>query len=918
MIKIKIKYFLIVIILCFLGLNVSGYKLEALNLKCENRFSPVGINTKSPRLSWQIECREKRNIMQSSFQILVASSEMLLNETDADMWNSGEIENSINIKYKGKKLQSGKRYYWKVRIKDNNGEYSSFSAPSFFETAFLEQDDWKAKWIAAPNVWDWPEFLKRRKRLEGMEDNSPWANNSPLFRKEFQCTKEVESARMYVTGLGYYEAYINGKKVGDHQLDPAFTRYDKTILYAVYDISNLLKGKNAVGIMIGNGWFNMFSKAVWGFDHAPWRGKPRALMQIEVIFTDGTKQIIGTDETWKTAPGPVVFNSVRQGMVYDAPADPKGWKLPGFKEDKWKPVFIVPSPGGILKAQTIEPIRIYKEFSPIEIAKKKDGRYILDFGQNMAGWAKIKVKGRKDDCIILKYGEEVVDNSVFQDNIKVFTNGIVQTDKYVLSGDTTETLETKFTFHGFRFIEVINFPGELHEKSVTAIAANTDLKPRGYFKCSDPLINKIQQNTLWSYRSNFMGYPLDCPQREKNGWTGDAHLAVETGLWNFHSNVAYTKYVEDMADEQQNDGNLPAIIPSSQWGYYQFNGPDWIGAYIIIPWEMYLFNGDREILARHYEGMKKMFAFFTGKAKNYILSYGLGDHTYTRSKRNVSLTSTAYYFKFANILYEISKILDQQEDKLYFKNTAANIKNAFNQNFYNSETGIYGDGSQTNQSCPLFMDLVEEEQKKKVIEQLLTAIKKTDYHIDAGILGAKYLPHALADNGYAKEAYKIITNKTYPGWGWWIQQGATTLWEQWDGRASQQNASLNHIMFGDVSNWFYQNIAGIKPDIKSPGFKHFFIESQLIHHIEWCDAKFESPYGNINVKWEKKNGKLILNLEVPGNTTASVSLPAKTEKEILEGGSSLKKRGIKVFSTNRGTLFAELGSGSYLFEFPFN
>ena len=905
------------ILLCFIliifSVPIMGQQVK--NLRCNYLLDPLGIDDINPRFSWEIVFQKKRNVVQSSFKVLVATREELLTETDADCWNSGEIKSdqSQQVKYEGKTLISCKRYYWKVKVTIRGINAVIYSEPSYFETGLLYADEWKAQWISAPNIWNWPAFLESRKNNAKL-DTSPWDNRSPLFRKEFALKKEVKSARMYVSGLGYYEAFLNGKRIGDRQLDPAFSRYDKTILYATYDITPLLGKENAIGIMLGNGWYNMPSKAVWGFDHAPWRGKPRAIMQVLVAYTDGTQELITTDQTWKTAPAPVTFNSVRQGMIYDARLEQAGWDQAGFNDEKWVPVFVVPSPGGVMRAESIDPIREWKQVPPIKIMKRQGGRYLVDFGQDMAGWIRIKAKGSEGDTITIKYGEQLVNDSVFQGNIKVFTQGFVQTDRFILRDEADETFETKFTYHGFRFVEIGGYTGELTKDDLKAVAAGTDFRSRGTFVCSDSIINKIQRNTIWSFRSNFYGYPTDCPQREKNGWTGDAQLVVETGLWNFHSNQAYAKYLQDIADEQRNDGNLPAIIPSSGWGYYQYNGPDWIGAYIIIPWQMYIFDGDKAILAKHYEGMKRLIGFFTSKAENHILSYGLGDHTYERSKRNIPLTSTAYYYQFASIMARVSKLLGNENDHLYFSDLSEKIKAAFNEKFHYSQTGKYGNGNQTNQSCPLFMGLTEPRHIEQTLQLLVDTICENDNHIDAGILGAKFVPQALADNGRADVAYKVIRNRTFPGWGWWIDQGATTLWEEWDGRKRQQNASLNHIMFGDVSNWFYLNIAGIRPDMNHPGFKHFFIEPKLSTELDWCTTVFESNYGAIHVDWKKSGQKLSLKLTVPCNTTATVTLPVNLQTDARESGRSLKKSGLTFNNADSGKLSIEVGSGTYEFE----
>ena len=907
-----------VCILAFLILgpgSLFGNGLVVKNISCDYQHAPMGIDKRSPRLGWEISCEGKRNVMQSAYHIMVASSKDLLDADEADMWDTGEIlsDNSIQVSYEGKELISGKRYFWKVRIRDKSGALSPFSEPSIFEMALLEEEDWKAKWISAPSVASWPRFLQERGR-KTEKDKSPWEEGSPLFRKEFSLKSDIASARMYVSGLGYYEAFMNGEKVGDHQLDPVFTRYDKTVMYAVYDVGSMLKENNTIGIMLGNGWYNMFTSAVWGFDHAPWRGKPRVIMQVEVLYEDGSREMITSDDSWKTSPGPLTFNSVRQGVVHDARLEQEGWNTNGFDDGKWEHVFIVPTPGGELRAQTMEPIRAITELSPVNIERKKDGRYILDFGRNMAGWSRVIVKGQRGDTLTLKYGEALVGDSVYQDNVDHFIDGFAQVDRFILAGEESDTFETKFSYHGFQYIEVSGFPGELTEESISAIVANTDFRTRGVFECSNEIINKTQQNTLRSFLSNYHGYPTDCPQREKNGWTGDAQVAVETGLWNFHSNTAYAKYVQDMTDEQRADGNLPAIIPGSQWGYYNYNGPDWVGAYLIIPWQMYLFDGDVETLEKHYGGMKRLHAYYTGIAEDHIVSTGLGDHTYDRSKRVVPLTSTAYYYMFSEILARTSELLGMEEDQEYFSELSAGIKKAFNAKFYDPATGIYGNGTQTNQSCPIFFGLVEDEEKEKVVNKLAEMVRDNGGNIDAGILGAKYVPHALSENGYAELAYQMIIDEDFPGWGWWVKQGATTLWEQWDGLPEGSNASLNHIMFGDVSNWFYQNIAGIRPDQDAPGFKHFFVEPRLTEQLDWSHASYESPYGLIKLDWRKEGAKLYLEVDVPCDTSATVSLPAQSEKEIREGGRSLKNRKIEPISGKPGHISLDLGSGSYSFE----
>ncbi|MCP4311260.1 MAG: family 78 glycoside hydrolase catalytic domain [Bacteroidetes bacterium] len=875
------------------------------NLKCESVLNPLGIDNTTPCFSWEIAANDLYDVQQTACQILVASSEEILKKNKADVWDSGmrNSSQSIQVPFEGIPLTSNQRYYWKARVKTNKGT-SAYSEASYFEMGMLSQQDWKARWIAAPNVWEFGEFLHQRKT--GKDEPIHWDEDAPLLRHEFTCEKAIQSARMYICGVGYYEAYLNGKKVGDHRLDPAFTRYDKRLLYVTYDVTSMLQKENAVGIMLGNGWYNMNSKAVWGFDRAPWRGKPRALMQIEVEYADGSKETIISDDNWKAQKAPVTHNNIRVGMTYDARLEQPGWNTANYDDSKWYDVFEMPSPGGILRAQTIDPIRVFKTFSPGSIKRLENGNYVVDFGQNMAGWISLKATGESDEKISVRYGEDLTsEGQVDQSNlIRHMQENEVQTNHFILKGEGEEYFENKFTYHGFQYVEVLNYPGELDEKDITAHAATTHFEERGHFTCSNELVNKIQHATLWAYMSNFHGYPTDCPHREKNGWTGDAQLVVETGLFNYHSIKGYEKYLDDMADEQRPNGNLSAIIPTSQWGYSGYNGPAWIGAYPIIAWNLYLFNGNLEVLEKHYEGMKKMVDYFSSLAENHILSIGLGDWAPADTKTPVPLTSTVYYYHFADIISQSAALLAYEDDSRQYADLAKKIKKALNAEFYDAKTGKYCNGSQTAQSSPLFFGAVPDEQKQKVIESLIKEIEAKNYHIDAGILGSKYVPQVLAQNGHADIAYRIIIQPVYPGWGNWIERGATTLWEHWARRDTKKHASLNHIMFGDVSNWFYQYIAGIRPDYKAPGFKHFYVEPMLTEHLDWAKADFESAYGTIIAEWKKQNDQITLDVQVPANTSATIILP---KGELTNVDVSMFKN----ISEEHGKTVIKVGSGNY-------
>ncbi len=903
-----------VIVLCITSIVIAGCNdkveenITVYGLTSDYQINPLGIDNTIPRFGWKIVSDDRYDVHQLAYQILVAGSKENINNNKGDLWNSGMITSSqsIQVPFEGKPLASKKRYYWKVRVKTNKGT-SAYSDASYFETGLLEKEDWQAQWIAAPSVWEFRAFVNQRQNREAKPIY--WEEDAPLLRYEFNCDTSISSARMYICGVGYYEAYLNGEKVGDHRLDPAFTRYDKRLLYVTYDVTSMLQKDNAVGLMLGNGWYNMNSKAVWGFDRAPWRGKPRALMQIEVQYEDGTQEIITTNKHWKAQKAPITYNNIRVGMTYDARLEKPGWNSSNYDDSKWYDVYVMPSPGGILKTQDIDPIRPFKTFNPISIKRLGNANFIVDFGQNMAGWATLKAKGRKGHLITLKYGEDLLpDGHLDQANVIAhMREDEVQVNRFILKGSGEESFENKFTYHGFQYVEVLDYPGELTSDDIKAIAVTTDFRKRGSFACSNELINKIQDCTLWAYRSNFHGYPTDCPHREKNGWTGDAQLLVETGLFNFHSIKGYEKFLDDMADEQRSDGNMAAIIPTSQWGYFWGNGPAWIGAYHIIAWNLYQFSGDTNILGRHYGGLKRMVDYFTSQAEGHILSIGLGDWAPADTQTPVSLTSTVYYYHFADIVSKSAALLGYEQDQKHYRDLADNIKTALNTEMYDAKSGKYSNGSQTAQSAPLYFGLVPDKEKEKVLSQLLEAVKAKDYHIDTGILGAKYVPHVLAQNGYADIAYRILTQTTYPSWGNWIERGATTLWEHWGGRDLKKGGSLNHIMYGDVSNWFYQYIAGIRPDYAAPGFKHFFIEPMLTDKMDWAKADFESEYGAISVDWKKQNDKLMLNVEVPVNTSATILLPQ----------GRLKNPDLGIFRkvcTDQEKISIEVGSGNYSIE----
>jgi len=732
---------------------------------------------------------------------------------------------------------------------------------------------------------------------------------SPLLRKEFEVTKPVRSAYVFISGLGYYEMSLNSQKVGDHKLDPAFTKYDTRALYVTYDVTDSLKsGKNAIGVMLGNGWFNMHTRAEWNFDRSPWRDEPKMILQMNITYQDGTSETVVSDETWKGSAGAVVFDSIRNGEYYDARLEKLGWDGVGFDDSDWGNAQSAKETGVKLSAQIMPAIKVIETIKPVKIAEPEEGVYVFDMGVNFAGWVKLKTSGPAGTKVKMRYSERLNSQGlVDQSGIAVFVfNGPFQTDTYILKGKGIEQWEPRFTYHGFRYVEVTGLAEKPTLETLEGQFASTAFEQIGEFECSNEMFNTIQEITLRAYRSNFYGYPTDCPQREKNGWTGDAHLAAEMGLYNFASAPGYTKWMNDFRDAQYDNGSLPGIVPTSGWGY--LIGPGWDSAYFLIPWYMYTYCGDVGILESHYDELKLYIEFLKARAKDNIIEYGLGDWVPAKTKTPTPLVTTAFYYLDNVILAKIAEIVSKPEDAKQYNDLALKVKQSFNKRFYKGD-GVYGNGSQTSLLTALYYNLVEDSNRQAVFDKLLEAVQENDYHLDSGIMGTKYLFNVLSEGGKNDVAYRVANQKTFPSYGDWIEKGATTLWEDWKGAAS-----LNHIMFGDISAWFFRNFGSIKPDVNRPGFKHIIIEPQPAGDLKWAKAKYDCPYGEIKSQWEIEGDKFELKVTVPFNTSATVYVPAEgswakdNSSKILPGHDS------NLIKVTQGNVIFNVGSGTYIFK----
>ncbi len=882
------KSFLIVAI-SFLGLLVYGQ--NPVGLQTDYLENPIGLDNNKPRLAWKID-DSRQGAKQLAYRLVVGvDSEIVGSVKGAEtatgngiIWDSGKVSSDVQlVPYGGKDLVPYTKYYWKVIIWDENGNDSGSEVQSF-ETGMMGTGNWQGNWIS-----------------DGRDINYKQA---PLFRKKFKVDKEIESARVYIAVAGLYELHVNGERIGDHRLDPMYTNFDKRNLYVTYDITDQLqKGDNAVGVILGNGWYNHQSIAVWDFERAPWRNRPTFCLDLKIKYSDGSEQTVYTDLSWRKTDGPVVFNSIYTGEHYDARREIEGWSKPDFDDSKWNGVGLRQAPSKNVTAQQVRPIRNVLPVPAVKVTKFNDSTYLYDFGRNMAGVTKINVQGEEGTVLKIKHGERLGENGLVDlSNIDVYFRGDkeldpFQTDILTLSGREDEFM-ARFNYKGFRYAEVTsNNPIDLDISSMTAYFMHSDVPARGSIKTSSELINKLWWATNNAYLSNLMGYPTDCPQREKNGWTGDGHFAIETALYNFDGITVYEKWLADHRDEQQPNGVLPDIIPTGGWGYGTANGLDWTSTIAIIPWEIYRFYGDTKLLADTYENIKRYVDYVDRTSPEGLTSWGRGDWVPVKSRSNLELTSSVYFYVDARILANAAMIFGKEDDYNYYSALADKIKNAINKKYLNYETGIYASGTQTELSVPLHWKVVPEDMVAKVAANLAEEVRKTNFHLDVGVLGAKALLNALSDNGYADVAYKVAAQDTFPSWGWWIVNGATTLLENWDVKASR-DISDNHMMFGEIGAWFFKGLGGIYPDAAAPGFKHIVLRPYFEKSLKEFRADFNSPYGTIvsDWKWINKN-TLSYNVVIPANSYATFFIPdnATIDKFETKGNNIVLEAGTYTF-----------------------
>lgn len=888
-------------------------------LRCEYLTNPLGVDTIEPRFSWQLK-HEEQNQHQTAYQILVSTDKNQLLHARGDIWDSGKVSSNqtTHIVYAGRQLQSARRYFWCSRWWDKNDNVSPCSEIAYFEMGLLNQSDWKAKWIRKQQS---KTFKVKGSIILGKDMGEYFQAYACYLRKEFQVTEKVNHARAYVCGLGYYELRLNGQKIGNRVLDPAQTDYQQIALYSTYDITALVQEHNAVGVILGNGRH----VTLYGYDH------PKLILQIVIEYINGRSQVIFSDESWKVSHGPLTENSIYHGERYDARLEMTGWDQPHFNDSDWANAS--PTNGPILASQLIPPVRVTQKMKAEQIYSPIPDVYIFDFAQNFTGWAKLNVQGSNGTEVKLRYAELIHPDGTLNTTPN---QRAAATDIYILRGEGLEIYEPRFTYHGFRYVEVTGFPGVPTSENLEGCFVHTDVEKTGNFSCSSPLINQIHQNVLWGLLSNLNSLPTDCPQRdERYGWLGDAHLAAEAAIFNFDMVTFYTKFLNDIQQAQHTNGSLPDIAPNYLGGEATHPAdPAWGAAYIIIAWYLYWYYGDIRILEQHYGSMKRYIEFLSSQAENYILK-NIGKYgdwcppgSIVPKRTKLALTSTWYFYYEMVLISKIAGIIGNTNDADEYASLADKICQAFNREFIEKDqyaghwiSPVCRYVDQTSNALPLYLDMVPEDKKHQVLESLLhSIIRDHDYHLDTGIIGTRHLLDVLTENGHEEVAYKIVTQKSYPGWGYMIADGATTLWERWEKITGGGMNSHNHIMLGSVDAWFYQVIAGIR--CLEPGWRKVRIKPGVMGDLKYANASLKTIRGELSVSWQKTEIKFELIIKIPVGVNAEIYIPRLwknvnlyVNKEILLEKDCPKTPGNNLFLEKNEEHFFLLKCGSGYYKF---
>ena len=884
----------------------------AVQLRCNYFENPLGVHDAAPRLSWRLAAGDRRGARQTAYRIRVSTTR----SGKADLWDSGRVraDATTQVTYRGKPLASRQRAWWHVEVWDEKNRRSE-SVPAFWEAGLLARQEWRGSWIGGALAGG-PEV----------------GAHSPYLRTIFNVGKKVASARLYATALGLYEFHLNGQRVGADVFTPGWTEYKKRVQYQAYDVTSLLRpGANAAGAVLGDGWY---------CGHLGWRERnyygerPQLLAQLVLTFTDGSTQTIVTDGAWKTSYGPIIESDLINGETHDARRELRGWDDPAYDDSAWLPVAKLPDPGIEISATLGPLVRATQELKPIEPPKKIDiwpsSIWVFDMGQNMVGRVRLHVRGKAGQVVRLRFAEMLnQDGTIYTENLRAAR----QTDHYILSGDARgETWESRFTFHGFRYVEISGHPEALLPDAITGIVLHSDTPRTGTFSCNDSLINQLQSNIDWGQRGNFLEVPTDCPQRnERLGWMGDAQVFSRTAAWNRNVAGFFNKWQRDIADAQGAEGQMPSVAPHIE-GVGPDGGPAWADAAAICPWTMYLCYADKALLATHFDSLTKFIGYMEVQAKDLIRSHpdtkvwhGYGDWLALDGSGNVfgntpkDLIGTALFAYSTSLVAQMARVLGREKDAVRYERLLERVRRAYQDRFLTSD-GLATGLTQTSYVLTLQFDLAPEALRPKLLHELVRDIETRGNKLTTGFVGASYLPHVLSRFGRADIAYQLLHQKAWPSWLYAVTQGATTIWERWDGWTKENGFqdkgmnSFNHYAYGAIGSWLYAVVAGIDIDPAQPAYKHIRLAPQPGGELTSARGTLASLHGEIVSSWKLAAGRFDWEVVVPPNTTASARFPVPADAVITEGKTSLaRSSGVTAVKRGKDAITCTLAPGTYQF-----
>ena len=895
-------------IFLFFGLRLAA-QIQISQLWVENKANPMGIDVPHPRFTWA-SVSDGGNVEQTAYEIRVAGTSQDLQKGENLIWKSGKISspNSLHVPYGGNKLQASQQYYWQVRVWDNQGHTSKWSAPAYFTTGLFSSNEWKAKWIEP-----------------GYQEDTI-LRPSPLLRKDFSLDKKILRATALITAHGLYEAFINGRRVGKGFLTPGWTSYNKRLQYQQYDVTDLVKkGSNAIGVMLGNGWYR--GTIAWGNNYNIYGKTLGLLFQLEITYSDGSKATVISDDSWKSTTGKVRYAEIYNGETIDARQAKKGWTEPGYNDTDWSPVRIGQYGYKNLITTQNELVEKHETFKPIKVITTPKGEKVLDFGQNLVGWVVARLHGRAGDTVKVFHAEVLdKDGNFYTTNLRKAK----AEDQYILSGTGTETFEPHFTWHGFRYIRVEGIDGPLNPEDFTAVTLYSAMPVTGHFSSSDSLINQLQHNIEWGLRGNFLDVPTDCPQRdERLGWTGDAQVFSRTASFIRNVNSFFDKWMKDVAADQQKDGRVDHVVPNVL-GANSSGSAGWADVATIIPWNMYLAYGDRQILETQYPSMKAWVDYIRSVSKENLWNSGshFGDwlfyHPADDNDGRAAVTdkyliARCFYAHSTQLLINTAKLLGKANDVAVYTQLLEDIKKAFMRE-YVTPSGRLVSSTQTAYVLALNFDMLPEGLRSQAAERLVANIRSYDNHITTGFLGTPYICSVLTRFGYSNVAYQLLLQKTYPSWLYPVKMGATTIWERWDGikpDSTFENPgmnSFNHYAYGAIGDWMYRKMVGLDTYEDGVAYKHSRIKPHIGGDFTDAKASLNTYFGILSNEWKMSGNRLTMTVHIPVNTHSTVFIPTDDPSSVRVNGKPLNGMdGLSVEGKEGEFLKIQLGSGSYTF-----